>query len=54
MDMDNLNTLDGIRNAFWSTMGVSADATGTHWVQPRSAFGFVDLFDLAVYRAEHA
>ncbi|RYQ43805.1 phosphoglycerate mutase [Bifidobacterium pseudolongum subsp. globosum] len=32
MDMDNLNTLDGIRNAFWSTMGVSADATGTHWV----------------------
>ena len=32
MDMDNLNTLDGIRNAFWSTMGVSADTTGTHWV----------------------
>lgn len=32
MDMDNLNTLDGIRNAFWSTMGVSADAPGTHWV----------------------
>ena len=32
MDMDNLNTLDGIRNAFWSTMGVSADVTGTHWV----------------------
>ena len=29
--MDSLNTLDGIRNAFWSTMGAGTDTTGTHW-----------------------
>ena len=32
LDMDSLNTLDGIRNAFWSTMGAGTDTTGTHWV----------------------